>query len=177
VDGSRRGKVSDDTFDELDEYLDGDWSHQSVEKAIVELDKILNDGIRESKMPEVERPKDWNALMDFVKEHKLDQEEYFTLDYKTDPTEPIWNENIRWISVYWVEGGSEGYYLHVDQMNSRGVEEYFRSRIMALGKYWSKAEAERACGLITRWCYGLRLTDVVPTRGVITPDSAAHLFG
>jgi hypothetical protein len=110
--------------------------------------------LKEETMPEFERPRTWGDLLAFAVKNGLANEEYFTLCAHTKADDPIWGDS-RWIAVYWVEGGSEGYYLHVDQLVWNEATQVNEARTFALGKYWMKASASIAVTLLTPWVHGL----------------------
>lgn len=107
-------------------------------------------------MPEVDRPTSWGDFMEFVREHHLEREEYFSLSNGTKNDEPLWGKHTRWIAVYWVEGGSEGYYVHVDRLDWNESTQVTEATTMALGKFWSKASAAIAVTYLTPFVYGLK---------------------
>lgn len=108
----------------------------------------------------------WWNVMDFIKKEKLDQAEYFMISGIYHPAErvkvfnsqvwnedPYWSERTCYIPVYWVVGGSEGYYVHVDRMWSNGNGSGEVTSIL-LGKFWGIDEAEGAVGKIQRFING-----------------------
>ena len=58
----------------------------------------------------------WNDVDTFIRENEFDHDEYFEVHtvyrhHHTNWTEEfVYGDKIRWIAVYWVVGGSEGYY-------------------------------------------------------------------
>lgn len=107
-------------------------------------------------MPQIERPRNLGDLMKFVADHGLGQEEYFAAESKLSSEEPLWKEDTRWIAVFWVEGGSEGYYVHVERLNiNKELGGELVAQNLALGKYWSKGSASIAVTLLTPFVYGL----------------------
>ncbi len=58
----------------------------------------------------------WGDVDAFIREHELDRDEYFEphtvfRHHHADwQKEFVYTDNVRWIAVYWVVGGSEGYY-------------------------------------------------------------------
>ncbi|HEY3331953.1 MAG TPA: hypothetical protein VGK19_18115 [Capsulimonadaceae bacterium] len=86
-------------------------------------------------------------VMAFVEEHKLDQDEYFVLDDRDkDGDRQVYTRGVRWVSTFWVEGGSEGWYVHVEQITSDG-----NRHLRMLGKFWSIDAAENATNMIARF--------------------------
>lgn len=86
-------------------------------------------------------------VMEFVEANKLDQDEYFVLDDRDkDANRQVYEQGIRWAVSFWVEGGSEGYYVHVEQIASDG-----KRHLRMLGKFWSIDAAERANNMIARY--------------------------
>lgn len=82
-------------------------------------------------------------------------EEYFALASRADRRVSIW-DGARWLACYVVEGGSEGWYLHVDKISDEivmnedcSVQESGR-QLMLIGKFWSYAGAERALLVATK---------------------------
>lgn len=92
----------------------------------------------------------WGDVEKFVKKAGLDKSEYFHIDVPSMRDQVVWDEKgIRWIAVWWVRGGSEGWYVHVERVVSHG------ERIPAmLGKFWSAQEAAAAATALTRLFYG-----------------------
>lgn len=126
---------------------------RALEQATTFIDTILE---KEPKiMPEVERPRTYGDLMEYVKANRIDQEEYFSLSQGVKAEEPIWSPTTVWIAVYWVEGGSEGYYVHVDRIEDREALGHRVSTVMACGKFWAKASASLAVTYLTPFVYGL----------------------
>lgn len=106
-------------------------------------------------MPEVQKPLTIEDLMKFVADSRLDKEEYFCLAMSIKRSDEIWLPDTRWIAVYWVEGGSEGYYVHIDRIDYSKERDNFIVTRLALGKYWAKASAGMAVLLLTPFVYGL----------------------
>ena len=58
----------------------------------------------------------WDDVDKFIRDHHLDDDEYFELHTVYRHHHPNWRQElvyadkVRWIAVYWVMGGSEGYY-------------------------------------------------------------------
>lgn len=105
-------------------------------------------------MPQIERPKTWADVMSFVKEHGLDQDEHFSLSFGTEPEDKLWPLHVRWITIYLVEGGSEGFYLHMDELIHNKHRQVNESTPRALGKFWSLEEGLKAVSLLTYYVYG-----------------------
>jgi hypothetical protein len=97
-----------------------------------------------------ESPKTLAGVMEFIKAQKLADDEYFSMsfDYKNnrqhEGDEPLYAEDTRWIGVFCVEGGSEGYYVHVERISG----EHEMDNIF-LGKFWSAKRAMEAVTLLT----------------------------
>jgi hypothetical protein len=92
----------------------------------------------------------WDAVDAFIREHGLDDDEYFEVhtvyrhhhaDWKK---EFVYADQVRWIAVYWVVGGSEGYYVHVETH----ARETQRGELIFLGKFWDVARAEQAVNML-----------------------------
>jgi hypothetical protein len=92
----------------------------------------------------------WGDVDKFIRDHNLDDDEYFEVhtvyghhhaDWKK---EFVYAEKIRWIAVYWVVGGSEGYYVHVETREP----ETQKTELVLLGKFWDAARAEQATNLL-----------------------------
>ena len=56
----------------------------------------------------------------------------------------MYDKGVRWIAVFWVVGGSEGYYVHIETRES----ETLKAELVFLGKFWDAAHAERAVNLL-----------------------------
>ena len=96
----------------------------------------------------------WNDVLEFIREEGFDKDEYFSLS----PVDrgyldrQVWDGGIDiWcIPVYWMVGGSEGYYVHVDRLiidEGNGN----RSQLMLLGKFWDKERAKEAVVAISEF--------------------------
>ncbi len=92
----------------------------------------------------------WGDVYAFVREHDLDDDEYFEVhtvyrhqhpDWKT---EFIYAGKVRWIAVYWVVGGSEGYYVHVETRSGESPQ----VELVMVGKFWDTARAEIAANML-----------------------------
>jgi hypothetical protein len=105
-------------------------------------------------MPELARPLTWGDVMEFVTMNGLHHEEYFSLCQGVKATDEVWKD-ARWVAVYWVEGGSEGYYLHIDRIVWNEERQVNETQTYALGKFWSKASAAVAVTWLTPFVYGL----------------------
>jgi hypothetical protein len=122
----------------------------------------------------------WQDVLDWVESKGFDQDEYFSLTgiYGKDFDESqklrytflnsqvfgdrsscrVWN-----ISCYWVVGGSEGYYVHVDQVLSsrdcsihdyeHSKDQIYHSQRGLVGKFWSANRAAAVGNAITKYIY------------------------
>jgi len=68
---------------------------------------------------------------------------------------PIYGENVRWVACYWVVGGSEGYYVHVDQIvgDERGAVHRLS------GKFWTWQRAQECANCAQRLVNGYQEND------------------
>jgi hypothetical protein len=105
-------------------------------------------------------PLTWEELYAFIRAEKLDEEEYFSnKDYENGwdsfKHEEVYTCNdtrrVRWIATWWTPGGSEGYYVHVEEIGTKGHEDYQKTRL--LGKFWSIDSAEQAVNKISRFIH------------------------
>lgn len=110
-------------------------------------------------MQNVEKPATWRDVEKFIKEHKLNQDEYFMLDMATSVNEPVWSPQTRCIAVWLSEGTNEGFYVYVDAItlppSVSGRMEQRTSK--AGGKFWSIEAGMRAVNLLTRYIHGWEL--------------------
>ncbi len=72
--------------------------------------------------------------------------DYANVGLEIDRHDPVWDEtrHVRWVAVYVVEGGSEGWFVHVDQIWHEG------RRIGLLAKFWRLDDAIEAAARLTR---------------------------
>lgn len=96
------------------------------------------------------KPHTWRTVLLFIREMGFDEDEYFQFfscnrDYMD---KPIWDKQ-HWISVFWVIGGSEGYYVHVE--NRWNDEQGDHSDLIMIGKFWDWERAEAATQAVQRF--------------------------
>jgi hypothetical protein len=96
------------------------------------------------------KPHTWRTVLDFIQEMGFDNDEYFHLfpDKRHFVDQPIWDKQ-NWISVFWVVGGSEGYYIHVE--NRMNDYEGDHANLIILGKFWDWERAEEATQAVQRF--------------------------
>lgn len=65
---------------------------------------------------------------------------------------PVWDDTVRRIAAYWVVGGSEGYYVHIDvARGSKNPQANYTEHYCALlGKFWDWQRAE-LCANVTQY--------------------------
>jgi hypothetical protein len=92
---------------------------------------------------QLEKPHTWRTVLDLIQEMGFDGDEYFHLfpDKRYMIDQPIWDRQY-WISVFWVVGGSEGYYVHVENRWNDEKGDY--ADLIILGKFWDWERAEDA---------------------------------
>lgn len=103
----------------------------------------------------------WGDLDKFVREQKLDQDEYFLLGSTTNHEAAIWGPDTRNIAVWLAPGQNEGYYLHVEEV----VKYKERQPVhvgRAGGKYWSVESGMVALQKITAFVYGWKVPNIGP---------------
>ena len=105
----------------------------------------------------------WRELHESLAAAGFADDEYLSLAYdlRGQWDDDVWgkvgDEWTRWIACYWVEGGSEGWYVHIDRMLPKGgAENGFDSTPMVLGKFWDWERAEKCAQFATRLVYGVR---------------------
>lgn len=92
----------------------------------------------------------WGEFGQFIRDNGLDDDEYFELHTVYRHQHPRWQaefvyaDKIRWIAVYWVVGGSEGFYVHVETRE----HETQKAELVFVGKFWDAARAEQATNLL-----------------------------
>jgi hypothetical protein len=95
---------------------------------------------------QADKPHTWRTVLDLIQEMGFDQDEYFHLfpTKRNMIDQPIWN-NQKWISVFWVVGGSEGYYVHIANIWSEITSDHMdHTDLIILGKFWDRERAEQA---------------------------------
>ena len=78
----------------------------------------------------------YQYLVKNLPKHLLDEMDYFAISGSRHTEDALWPE-FHWISVYYVTGGSEGYYLHVDVIDGE------KRDCMILGKTLLEGKAGR----------------------------------
>ena len=92
----------------------------------------------------------WGDVDKFIREQNLDDDEYFEVhtvfrhQHEDWKKESVYADRIRWIAVYWVVGGSEGYYVHIETREC----ETQKAELVFLGKFWDVTRAEQAANLL-----------------------------
>ena len=96
------------------------------------------------------KPHTWRSVLDFIDEMGFSADEYFHLypasSHHID--QPIW-DNQRWVAVFWVVGGSEGNYVHVENRWNDAKGDY--ADLILLGKFWNWERAETAVRAIQQF--------------------------
>lgn len=106
----------------------------------------------------MEEQRTWRDTLAFIKEHKLDQDEYFEIDTNNLLNSPVWGEGVAKIAVWLAVGSNEGYYVHIEAIYRRGDGEREGRRLkMGVGKFWSIEAGMRAVDLLTRFLYNFPL--------------------
>jgi hypothetical protein len=105
----------------------------------------------------VDSPQTLEGVQEFIKAQGLEEDEYFNLSSRYGRSEPLTGSDLlytpgtRWIAVFCVEGGSEGYYVHVERIsNDKEMDCIF------LGKFWQRERAMEAVTLLTACVNGWR---------------------
>lgn len=116
-----------------------------------------------------DEPETWADVMDFIRAHRLDMDEYFHIDGgDTNANNPVWMDGVRWIACFAVRGTNEGWYVHVEQI---GTNERVKRMV---GKFWTSQAAYRAARLIADYIYSnlpySRHIVVVPARTPVDKD-------
>lgn len=119
------------------------------------LDSILPPLKVEEPEPEYHSPRTLEDLVAFHRTLDIKEEDYFSLSRNFHFSETIFAQDTRWVAVYWVEGGSEGYYLHIDRQSYNEALEKLVITNVAIGKYWSIEAATKAVALLTPFVHGL----------------------
>jgi len=98
---------------------------------------------------QAEKTHTWRTVLDFIQEMGFDNDEYFHLfpDKRHFIDQPIWDHQ-HWIAVFWVVGGSEGYYVHIE--NRWNDYEGDHADLIVLGKFWDWERAEEATRALQR---------------------------
>ena len=99
---------------------------------------------------QADKPHTWRTVLEFIEEMGFDDDEYFHLfpSRREMIDQPIWN-NQHLISVFWVVGGSEGYYVHVE--NRKNDDSGDHADLIILGKFWDWERAEEAVRAVQRF--------------------------
>lgn len=96
-----------------------------------------------SEYRKLNKPHTWRTVLQFIDDMGFAGDEYFHLfPSQRDMIDlPIWNQQ-NWISVFWVIGGSEGYYVHVENRWNDDTGDH--ADLILLGKFWDWERAEEA---------------------------------
>lgn len=92
---------------------------------------------------QLKKPQTWRSELQFIKEMGFDEDEFFHLYSlkRSYMDQPIWDHQ-QWVSVFWVIGGSEGYYVHVEKRWTDESGEH--AELILLGKFWQWERAQEA---------------------------------
>lgn len=97
----------------------------------------------------------WNELEAWMRRSGLDKDEYVANFWRYDGRPAlgdtkVWDGDagVRWISVFWVVGGSEGYYVHIERIMHGQPED--RRECMLLAKFWDVERAEACVAAVQR---------------------------
>lgn len=101
----------------------------------------------------------------YIRRKGLDRDEYFSTDRRRcpDPALPLETDDSRWLSCYWVRGGSEGWYVHVDRITPDPDRiEGYRSEILFIGKFWTPERAAEVVTAVTGFLYDVPRIAEIP---------------
>lgn len=115
-------------------------------------------------LPTDERPLTWGELLDdlraagfcdntnheddeYISPHRWEGENY--LGFERWRKLPLYGEGTRWVACYWVVGGSEGYYAHIDEIKPAAASTH---RLLA--KFWTWERAQEFTNLAQRLVNG-----------------------
>ncbi len=103
-----------------------------------------------AKYRQANKPPTWRSVLNFIQEMGFDQDEYFHifLPKRDMIDQPIWDKQC-WIAVFWVVGGNEGYYVHVENRWNDDAGDH--SELILLGKFWDWERAEEATNAVQRF--------------------------
>jgi len=98
-------------------------------------------------------PKTWGELLAALDAAGYAADEYLNAACKYEHPGwrymPVWDKHTYWIACFWVVGGSEGYYCHIErQYDAGGGRKY--SELMLLGKYWQWERAQECANAAQR---------------------------
>lgn len=87
----------------------------------------------------------WSDVMDWIIENGFHSDEYFGYQ-NVDLDREVFDvpESPRWVAVYWVEGASEGFRVHVEPVHPAKGQTIPNGGYGLIGKFWSLARAEEA---------------------------------
>ena len=111
-------------------------------------------------LPEgAECPQTWGNLINELRDAGFSADEYLSdqhidlgLTAEAWAAKPLWSEGTRWIAAYWVVGGSEGYYVHIDELIDN-PDRNLRDRIARnhiVGKFWDWERAQECANYAQR---------------------------
>ena len=95
----------------------------------------------------------WDDVYNYGKTSGFEDDEYLSFrsygDDEYDTSLQVWKPETQRIIVFWVPGGSEGYYVHIAE-----IQDGSRFRERGLGKYWTAERAAEVTDALTRFVYG-----------------------
>jgi hypothetical protein len=104
-------------------------------------------------------PETWGDLLKTLTAAGFAEDEYLSsqaiglgLSRQEWEAKPIWSDGTRWIACYWVRGGSEGYYVHIDELtagNDPSTRDY-TTKNQILGKFWDWERAQECANYAQR---------------------------
>lgn len=90
-------------------------------------------------------PNTWGELLEALAAAGYAKDEYLKASCKYEHPGwrdmAIWDEATRWIACFWVVGGSEGYYCHIERQTVAEDDRKY-SEVMLLGKFWTQERAQ-----------------------------------
>jgi hypothetical protein len=92
----------------------------------------------------------WGDLMVFIRREGFHKDEYFSYSENlVQPQAQVFADDINGdhchaVACFWVVGGSEGYYVHIQPVYGYGEYKYGRLKEGLIGKFWNQKRAEKA---------------------------------
>jgi len=89
----------------------------------------------------------WNDLSNALEKAGFEEDEYiaFSNKYEDCREKLIWDQETRWVYAYWVNGSSEGYYVHI----GKTLADELTTNDGITAKFWSKIRVEQ-CSIFSQ---------------------------
>ena len=109
--------------------------------------RILPDGVDPEAVPET-----WGDLLNALIAAGFEKDEYLSsqsielgMSFEEFCAKDLWDEETWRLACFWVRGGSEGYYTHIEEIRRDKT-----SRCYILGKFWNWERAQECANYAAR---------------------------